>query len=123
LHLAPVGAHLLLCQMVDALAAQLDRAGRRFEQLEDGLARRRFAATGFADQPERLALGDREADAVDGIDISGGARQQPLAHGKMLLEASDFEERSTHGGGNRSDSKQAAAWSGAFASSGGASWR
>src|SRR5229473_721281 len=79
----------------------------------------------LADEAERLARSDVEADAIDGVDLAHGARQQALAHREMLLEAVDLEQRRrrSHGSGNRSDSKQAAKCSGAFASSGGASAR
>ena len=32
----------------------------------------------LADQPQRLARADREADPVDGVDLTDGAAQQPL---------------------------------------------
>src|SRR5260221_2388876 len=94
--------------MIDALAVQLDRAGGRLDQLEDRFPRGRLAAAGLADEAERLARGDVEADAVDGVDLADGARQQSLAHREMLLEAVDLEQRRRrpHGGRSRTASQQ-----------------
>ena len=60
------GAALLERHRGDVLAVQLDGAGGRRLQAEHGLADRRLAGAGLADQPEGLARGDVEADAVDG---------------------------------------------------------
>ena len=70
-----------------SLAVDLDRAGGRLDQAQDGAADRRLAAADFADQAQRLALADREADAVDGIDLADRAAQQALATGKCFLRS------------------------------------
>src|SRR5260221_5010481 len=93
LQLAAIGPHLGAGQLIDALAAHLDGAGRRIDQLENGLARRRLAATALANQAERLASFDREADAVNGKDLPDRLREETFAHRAMLLEVGDLEER------------------------------
>ena len=50
----------------DVLPVQPHRAGGRRLQAEDGLADRRLARAGLADEAEGLARGDVEADAVHG---------------------------------------------------------
>ena len=68
-------------------AAPGDRSRGRLEQPQDGLADGRLAAAGFADQPERLALGDREAHAVDRVHFAPRAAEDAAAHGKCLGSA------------------------------------
>ena len=52
---------------------------RRIDQPRDHHRGRRLAAAGFADEPERLAARDGEADAVDGAERRG-FRRLGLAH-------------------------------------------
>ena len=49
----------------DALALEVDVAGRNVIELDDGAAGRGLAAAGFADQPEDLALLDVEGNVID----------------------------------------------------------
>ena len=49
----------------DALALEVDAAGRNVIELDDGAAGRGLAAAGFADQPEDLALLDVEGNVID----------------------------------------------------------
>ena len=65
-------------------AVEPDRAGGRLDQPQHGACDRRFAAAELADQAERLALADREADAVDRVDCADGAAQQPCAPGNAF---------------------------------------
>src|SRR5665647_2994970 len=78
LHLRPRGGH-----DVDALEG--DRAGRRRDEPQHGAPRGGLAATALADQAQGLALLDREADAVDGVDLAGGALEDPRPDGEVLL--------------------------------------
>ena len=102
---------------------------RRIGAADGGLA-----AAALADQTQRLAGADREADAVDGIDVADGAPQQTLAHGEVLPEVrrprSTGVRRHLCGGASRvglspqplacsasrSECQQAAQWSGCFSS-------
>ena len=130
LQLAAVGPHLARREIVDALAAQLHRAGGGLDQLEDRLARGRLAAAALADEAQRLALGDGEGDAVDGMDLAPPREKLPLRTGKCFLSPS-----TSSSGGRRAlmqgtecarrllPRSQAARWPGRFASSGGASAR
>ena len=51
------------------------RARGRLDQAQDGAADGGLAAAGLADEAERLARADREAHAVDGVDMADGAAQ------------------------------------------------
>ena len=54
---------------------QLQRAGRRLQQADDGAPKRRLARAGFADDAERLAAAHGEADAVDRLHRLGRRRR------------------------------------------------
>ena len=54
-----------------SLRLELDAAAGRLDQPQHGARHGRFAAAAFADQAERLAVAEREADAVDRIDGAG----------------------------------------------------
>ena len=53
---------------IDAPAGEPDFPARRPIQADDQPRDRRLAAAGFADQSQGLALGDRQADAVDRLE-------------------------------------------------------
>ena len=71
---------------------ELDGAAGRLHQPQHAARDRRFAAAGFADQPQRFALADREADAVDGMHGADAAAQDAAAHRVMLDEVGDLEQ-------------------------------
>jgi hypothetical protein len=82
------------------LAAELDRARRRLEQLDDGSAERRLAAAGLAHEAEGLALVEGEADVVDGLDARDLAvEEEPGLDREVLDEVLDLKERITLGHG------------------------
>src|SRR5258707_521451 len=66
LHLAAHLGQLRAAERRDVDAVDHDLAARDRHQLQDRLAERRLAATRFAHQPQRLADGKLEADAVHG---------------------------------------------------------
>ncbi len=66
LHLPPKRLELSPPQPDDLAPVEAHRARGRLEKLEDGAAQGGLPAAGFADQAERLALGDVEADPVHG---------------------------------------------------------
>ena len=66
-------SHLLFAQILNVFSVQPDfsagdDAGRIRNQTNDGKCRGRFSCAGFADQTQRLATVQRQADAVDGFD-------------------------------------------------------
>src|ERR1700710_1187848 len=65
LYLAAERAHLAVAQARDILAGDADGAAGRLDQPQDGAADGGLSATGFADEAERFALLNREADAID----------------------------------------------------------
>ena len=86
-------AHVLelaLGQMHEVAALERDRAARDArglrEQAHDRERRHRLAAAGLADDAERLALLDGEADAVDGVHVAA-------ARLEVRAEVVDFEDR------------------------------
>jgi hypothetical protein len=82
-------------QEVDAVEdgrAALDAAGGLRDEAHDRVARHGFAGAGFADDPERLAAFEGEADAVDrAIDA--------VASVETGAEVGDGEERHEEEGG------------------------
>ena len=71
--LAPQLAHVLGAELQEVDPVEQDRArddpaGRIRDEPRDRQRRDALAAAGFADQPERLAVADVEADIVDRLD-------------------------------------------------------
>src|SRR5262249_61494552 len=62
-----------------------DAPGWHRNELQDRHRRDRLAATGFADQAQRLAAVDREIDAVDGA-------HDPVVGGEMRAQAADLQQ-------------------------------
>ncbi len=58
----------------------------RLDETEEEAADRRLAAAGLADEPDRLAVVDVEADAIDGPDVADVAREQAAADREVLTE-------------------------------------
>ena len=95
LHVAPRRPHLAgrIGEHVVAPIAHFARG--RLDQAQHAAAGRALAAAGFADQAERLALVDREADAVDRLH-DGAAAEQAAAAREMLGEVAHLDERLAH---------------------------
>src|SRR5205809_1034669 len=85
-------AHLPLAQPGEVLPREVDmpaddpRRGR--QEADDRQAGRGLAAARFADDTERLALVQREADVVDRLDDSGAAEGDV-----MRLQIADLQQR------------------------------
>src|ERR1043166_505792 len=83
--------HRLAVQRHEIVAVEPDMSGNRPAQLQHRAAERRLAATGFADQPERLAALNLKADAGD--------RMHRLAADRILDdEVLYLEQRVTQSG-------------------------
>ena len=94
LHLAPQRPHLPPREAGDLAPVEADRARGRLDQLQDRAAERRLAAARLADQAERLAAPDAEADAVDRADLVDLAvDQEPAPDREVLDEVGDLEQR------------------------------
>jgi len=97
----------------------LDLAGGRLDEAEHEAARRRLAAAALADQAERLALVDVEADVVDRAHAADLALdEEPGGDREVLGQVLDAQQR---GGGGRAHAEapsrarmQAAKWPGAI---------
>src|SRR5439155_3111968 len=98
LHLAPHRPQITATERRHVLAEHPDLAVRRLQELHDAVPGRRLARSGLADQAERLALSDLERDVVDGAHVVDRPLDQPaLAHGEVLLEPFDDDERPSRG--------------------------
>ncbi len=97
LHVAPQRAQCLAAQPSDVGTLEPDFARTRLDQPQDAAAGGRLAAARFADQPQRLALADVEAHAVDGMDAVDLAREHAAGHGKVLLEVLYGQQGLGHG--------------------------
>ena len=87
-----IGSWKIICMRVRAsrmslpghrgqlVALEAHRAGRRPGELHDRPAGGGLSAAGLADESERLALADVEADAGDGVDDEAGAPDGELDH-------------------------------------------
>ena len=75
LHLRPQRPQRAALEPGDVAALELDRAGGRIVEPQDRAAGGGLAAAGLADEPERLALADLEADVVDRLDLADPAAQ------------------------------------------------
>src|SRR5689334_20107776 len=67
LHVLPGALHLLARERLQVLSLHKDRARGRTVKLDDGSSGRALAAARLADEAERLAGVDVEADIVDGL--------------------------------------------------------
>src|SRR5690606_35161007 len=70
-----------------------DLAGGRIVDPYEGPPERRLAATGLADQAERLALVHLEAHAVDSLDVTHDAAEHASADREVHLQVPHFEQR------------------------------
>ena len=97
LHVAPHPPHAAGVELADVGAVEVDRPRRRLDQSQDAAADRRLSRSRFADQSERLAGRDVEADAIDRLHLRDRAAQHSPFHRKVLCEIAKSEERLAHG--------------------------
>ena len=76
-----------------SVAFELDAARGRLDEPQDAASDGRLARSRFADQAERLAAADAEADAVDRFDLRDDAREDAALDREVLVEIADDEER------------------------------
>ena len=93
LHPPPQPAHLGAAGSQHVATVEPHTATRGLHQSQEAAADRGLTTAALANEPERAALLDREAHAVDGADGPDHAAQQPLPHGKMGLKTRDIDER------------------------------
>src|SRR3546814_10732760 len=80
-----------VCSSDLVLALEPHLAAGRLDQPEDAASRRGLAAAGLADDPERFAGLEFEADAVDGIDPVDLASEHAALDRKVLRQVLDAE--------------------------------
>src|SRR5258706_9973559 len=83
LHVAPALAQLLAAERGEVVAAKADAPGGGLDEAQHGAAERRLAAAALADDPQRLAGGELEVDAVDRLE---GARPGEEAAGDLEFD-------------------------------------
>ena len=94
LHLTPQRPHPPPREAGDLPTLEADRARSWLQQLQHGAAERRLAAARLADQAQRLAPADGEADVIDRshlVDLA--VDQQPALDREVLDEVGDLEQR------------------------------
>ena len=93
LHLLPQLAQVAAADgpQVDAVVEHL--AARRFDQPQNRPAGRRLAAARFADEAQRLARIDVEANAVDRLHVVDHTGQDAAANWKIDFEILDVQQR------------------------------
>src|SRR5436190_5637399 len=85
LHLPAERADVALAERLQVLAVEADAAFAALEP-QQGKAERRLARARFADQPDRVALAQRDADAVDRLHVTDGSAQHAALDREMHLE-------------------------------------
>ena len=85
-------AHAATIECEHVLAFELHVASRWFDQPQDAAARGGLAASGLADEAERLSRLDRKADVVHGTDRRPRA-EHPLLSREFLDQMANLEER------------------------------
>ena len=103
LHPPAVGLEVGALERRELGAVELDRPGGRLDEPQDEPTDGRLAAARLADQAERLAAPDVEADAVDGLDRGDRPLHDPAPDREVLDEVPDPDERAIRvaGGGRR----------------------
>src|SRR4051794_13702896 len=91
---APELAQLAALDVRDVLAVERDRAAGRLVEAHDRAARRALAAARLAHEPQRLALAEREGDAVDRAHVADVAlADHALGDAEPDLEVLHLEQR------------------------------
>jgi hypothetical protein len=93
LHLAAHVGDADAIERADHFAIENRVADVRLNQADEQAGGRRFAATGFADDAERLALGNRKGNIVDRLHRRDLAIQDAAAHGKVFAQVRDDQQR------------------------------
>src|ERR671935_64830 len=119
LHLAPQRAYFALGQRVEIAAVEPDFARGGLDQPQEQLPGSRFATARFADERQRLAGIEVEADVVHRLHGAARAPKEPAPHREVLDQPPGAKQWLVHSGA----SQQAAACCGVISMSGGTSWR
>jgi hypothetical protein len=87
-HLPPVGPDVAARERRDIRPVGLHRSARRLVEPQEQSRERRLAATGFADDAQRLAAAYSQGDAVDCVNLLAGARRKVLERAGKCLTSS-----------------------------------
>ena len=92
LHVAAHPLHVTSAEPDEIDAVEGDLPLGRLEQAQQRAPEGGLAATGLPDEPEGLSTADLEVDAVDRLEVAGGAPQHALLDREVLLEAAQAEQ-------------------------------
>ena len=88
------GSSALATQMRDVAAAEAQGARGGLEQADDAAGQRALAAARFPDDPQRLALAQRQRDVIDSVHHADRAvDQHALLDREVQLDVLDLEQR------------------------------
>ena len=76
----------------EVFAVEDDLARGRLDEAQDGPARGGLAASGFTDEPQRLAPAKLEADAVHRLHVPHVSSEHPPLNREVLLQLADLEK-------------------------------
>ena len=93
LHFFAEFAHPLAAHGGEFFAPEADGAGRGLVEPQDAASQRGLAATGLADEAERLSLADAEGNAVHRLHVADGLTQNDAGgDGEVHPQVGDFED-------------------------------
>src|SRR6266851_533845 len=95
LHRAPMRTQFGFSEIGNVAAVDPDAAAGRLDQAQDAPRDRRFAATGFADKPERFSDANRKTDTVHRVHGADLAAKDSAAH-RILFDEVRHLEQSAH---------------------------
>ena len=93
LHPPPVRLQRGALDLGDVLAIEQDGARRRVDEAQEQPSDRGLAAARLADEAERFAATDLEADAVHGLDEADLPLEDPAVDREVLHEVLDLDQR------------------------------
>src|SRR5450631_982709 len=126
LHRTPMRTQFGFSEIGDVAAVDPDAAPGWLNEAQDAPRDRRFAATGFADKPERFSDANRKTDAVHRMHGADFAAKDAAAHRVLFDEVRHLEQSAHIGHGDLAVSaarQHAAKWFSSHACSGGYSSR
>src|SRR5207237_8854056 len=92
LHVAALAAHVTGIEREDVSAFEDDAAGCRLDQSQDAASDRRLAGPRFADETERFAAADSEADAIESLPVTNDARKNATFDRKVFLQIANDKQ-------------------------------
>src|SRR5258708_24761899 len=96
LHATSQLAHARAVEREDVVAIERDGARRRLDETQNGATGRGLAASGFADEGERLRCPDVEGNTVDRAYVTGHSTEHAAFDGEVPRQIANGEQRCRH---------------------------